>query len=238
LPPFYERKYTNNELEYKANDSNIERKIGIIIIIIQFILSVSIESIYLIVSWIKFHQFNFINILIAFLIPSLIINIQFTFLSLIAYQSCCVAVKLKEITDNFSTLNEFNRKFHEILNIHELVQKFDSFIYDQNMILLIVNTVNCISYSCLLYIEFNNSLEIAFGGFCESISIILILCLISDTIPRAFNKFIMKFELLEREYSDCNRNVCNNYYSIDYSLINRMYYMRDELCFTAFNLYK
>jgi len=222
--------------EYVRIEARIERRIGIIVLILQFVLAAIVELIFYIdrlsdITYLyTYFPWEYFKSFTTF-------NTQLLVFSLMAYQSCCVCVRLREITEKFTNLKELENNFCEILKIQDFIQIFDDFISHYSMFSIIVCTLTCISSFVLYYLDTNRSLILNLGDIIEALIILIILCLFSDIIPKYYDKFLIKLRKLETEYM-INRNVCNNYYSIDYSLINRMYYMRDELCFTAFNLYK
>ena len=214
-------------------DSKTERRIGFKILLFQILIPISTTASFLIINFFKngfkntldYHFYSMMFFLD---------NIHIALISLMAYQSFCVTENIRELTENFSSLTNFQHIFTEILEIQKSMKIFDHFFNDYTMYSLFIHSFICVSNFCTLYFEPMGKLEIAVGSILQSALIIISLCIMADRIPRSFTKFINKFEELELEHFKTNKMYTD--YNMIY--INRLYSIREELCFTAFNLYK
>ena len=95
------------------------------------------------------------------------------------------------------------------------------------------NSVESISLVSLTYHDKGRKLDYEVGGVILSVFVIFLICLYSNEIPESYGKFLGKFEDLELRNCDYHGKL-----NIDYGIVNRMYSMGDEMCLTAFDLYK
>ena len=97
------------------------------------------------------------------------------------------------------------------------------------------DSICIITYVNLLYFETIPKLDFFIGGMSEFLSLLFIICYFSNKPNHNYNELLDKFEKLElmNNKADSVDKVI-----IDSSIVNRMYSIRDNLCFTAFGLYK
>ena len=208
-----------------------ERKIGLTLIICQISVLLTIEAIFplttLIVQGVD--RFDLFENLIVFVTYTIVENFQATMLTLLAYQCCVIEEKLRELTENFTSLNQFTTISQQILKIQYSVKRFDLMTTQLTFFTLMVNSVNCVSNVALVYHDGLQIHDFVIGGIVECIFEIFIVCYLSNKMCFGMTKLMNKFEMLELGHPQ---------HFIDHCLIMRIYAMRDELCLSAMNLYE
>ena len=208
-----------------------ERKIGITLIICQIVVLLTIETIYTLTTLFVqgVDKFDILNNLAWFVIYTIVENFQATMLTLLAYLCCFIEEKLRELTENFTSQNQFPAISQQVLRIQYLVKQLDQMTTQFTFYTLMVNAINCVSNVSLLYHDGLRTHDYLIGGIVECICEIFIVCHVSNKICSAMTRLMNKFEMLELGLTQ---------HFIDHCLIMRFYAMRDDLCLSAMNLYK
>ena len=208
-----------------------ERKIGMTLIILQVVVLLIIEAIFPLTTLIVqgAHKFDIYHNLILFVTYTIVENFQATMLILLAYQCCVIEEKLRELTENFTSLNKFPAISEQILRIQYSVKQFDQLTTQFTFYTIMVNAVNCVSNVALLYHDGLRTHDYLIGGIVECIFELFIVCYLSNKMCFSMTKLMNKFEMLELGHPQ---------HFIDHCILMRFYAMRDELCLTAMNLYK
>ena len=109
------------------------------------------------------------------------------------------------------------------------MKSFDQMFNDYTFVLCVTNTFRFIVCVCALYFEVNTYVATKIRIGTESLMMILLVCQASGLLNRQYSKLLRKLERLE---------LCEPINRIDHTIINRLYYIKDDLCFTAWDLYK
>jgi hypothetical protein len=182
-------------LEFIADKS--EKKIGLFIALIQFLVSFSIHLfislLYADIFTKPFEPSNikvFVHNLILYFLS---LNSQTTIIALIAYQSYNVSNQLSHILNNFSHL--------KLENIYQLVNKTNSFIKKLDELISIfifsqitINTTICLSFLCMLAIDPKNNWLSNITSIIESLTLLISTCLTCDIISKSFKKLCDNLE--------------------------------------------
>ena len=115
------------------------------------------------------------------------------------------------------------------------MKKFNKFINQFIGMSITFDSICIITYVNLLYFETLHKLDFSIGGMCECLSLLFIICYFSNKPNHNYNELLDNFEKLELKNTKADSVEKVN---IDSSIVNRMYSIRDNLCFTAFGLYK
>ena len=204
-----------------------ERKIGMTLIICHIVVLLTIETIYtltLIVQGVD--KFDVWPNLAWFVVCTIVENFKATMLTLLAYLCCVIEEKLRELTENLTSQNQFPAISQQVLRIQYLVKRFDQMTIQFTFYTLMVNAINCLSNVSLLYHDGLRTHDYLIGGIVECICEIFIVCHVSNKICSAMTRLMNKFEMLELGHTQ---------YFIDHCLIMRFYAMRNDLCLSAMN---
>ena len=218
------------------NDLKIERWIGIKTLIIQIGLTCTIEIVFAALLHLLMGGIGSFNwaLICDMLTSTLIFNIKMSLIAIIIYQSYSIEAELKHITKNLISLKQFSCIFDQILQIQRTMKKFDQYINQFIVMSFTFNSISAITYINLLYFETWRKLNFSLGGIAECLSPIFIICYFSNKTSHNYNKLLDKFEELELKNT---KAYYRDKIAIDHSIVNRLYGIRDSLCFTAFNLY-
>ena len=213
-------------------DSKIEKKIGIKAIVIQLTLTLLLTLIFFLCS----RLFNDIQKNILFVFAYFIITIYNTsnylnLLSIMAYFCYLIQQRLSGLEDEFISLEQLPKIFKHLLVIQRHVKKLDQIYNKYIFILIIFYSFECISNLTILYFDRYNTMFCPIPAIFESLISIFLFCYLSDKIDKAYVSIINKYEQLQLKMHDTQLGQFN------YCLISRLYSLRDDLCFTAFNLY-
>jgi len=154
-------------------------------------------------------------------------------ISLIAYQSHIVSKKLRNISKDFSHSNLQN--IHQIVcKINNFIKKLDKLISLSIFIIISLNTTICVSYLCMFAIDPKKYSNISISSILESLTLLISTCLTCDIIPKNFKKFCDKLE------ESLSQKVFTNQsdYLNQYSLSTKINAIKQDIGFTAFNLFK
>ncbi len=223
----------NQALDYI--DYRTEKKIGFIIALAQFLICFFIELFISFIFYgfpIRSYSFDLKNFFKSTFIYYLIFNSQSIIISLIAYQSHIVSKKFSTISKDF---------LHSKQNIHQIVCKINGFINKLDeltslsiLIIISLNTTICISYLCMFAINPKKFSIISIASILESLTLLISTCLTCNIIPKNFKKFCDKFE-----ESICESTFTNQLdYLYQYSLVTKINAIKQDIGFTAFNLFK
>ena len=216
-------------------DTSIERRIAIKIIMVQLITCLLMELGYssgCVFSDSDACHLSYLKIVLDYMVTVFTKNIQFILLSLIAYQCYVIEQRFKEMTENFNCLSQIKCLSGKIFKISNLMRKFNSYIHLYLFTIFLFYFFVSINNITVFYFDHGKSMTSATVGTVEGFLLIFIICLTCDKIEKGYEIFLDKLETLHEQ------NFNRNEYSLDYSLINRLYLLRDDMCLTAFNLYK
>ena len=174
-----------------------------------------------------FESINFI------LSATLALHIDACLISLVLYQCCYVTQCLRENTENFKSLDNFKATFKKLLKIRNEQKSFNRIINKYIFFDLLYQSISIITHLFTLYYQKSGNIYILLLALFDDLIEIIVLCLSSDCMRKAYNRFLQRFEELEPGQLD--RAGLN---SIDDCLINRLYSMQDDMCFTALELYE
>ena len=219
-----------NDQDIRINNE-IERKIGLTLVISQFAFMFINQSIYLTLIAQGKDQINsfgelFLEEFVTYLIME---NFQLTMLNLVAYKCFVLEAKLCEITENFTTINQLRAISQEILRIQLSAKRFDHLITTVTFYNIMINAVNCVSNVALIYHDGLRRHNYLIGGIIECIVELFLVCYPSNRMYMAMTRLMNKLEMVELGHP---------HYSIDHCLIMRLYAIRDDLCLSALDLYK
>ncbi len=222
-------------LEFIADKS--EKKIGLFVALIQFLVSFTIHLFFSLLYtdiFIKsFEPFNikvFVHNLILFF---LLLNSQTTIIALIAYQSYTVSNQLSHILNNFSHL-KLETIYQFVSKINVFIKKLDQLISIFILSQITINTTICLSFLCMLAIDTKKFSFISISSIVESLTLLISTCLVCDIIPKSFKKFCDKLE------ESLSEKVCTNqmYYIYRQTLLTKINAIKQDIGFTAFDLFK
>ena len=109
------------------------------------------------------------------------------------------------------------------------MKTYDQLFNDHTFVLCATNSYRFIACVCALYFEVSVFMAIKVRMAAEAITMIMLTCYVSNVVHRQYSNLLGKIESLE---------LGRSLQVIDHLLINRMYSMKNDLCFTAFDLYK
>ena len=210
-----------------------EKRIGLFIALIQFCYACAFNLFH----FVTHYEFDKVQISIALHIQFtssffLLFNTQLTILSLIAYQSSIVSRKLAEMSKCLTINTNLKTSYLFISHLSHTIKRTDSLISVYNAIALAFNTLNCISFLCVIAVDIE-SIGIFVSALLESLSVLMILCLVSDMIPRTYSEFVFNLNKTFTEYSV--ENASNLMYIR--VILNHMNDIKHEMGFTAYNLF-
>jgi hypothetical protein len=216
-------------------DYRIEKKIGFIIALAQFLICFFIElfiSFFYYGFFIGSHSFDLKDFFQITFIYFIIFNSQSIIISLIAYQSHIVSKKLSIISKDFL---HSKQSIHQIVcKTNSLIIKFDELISLSVLIIISLNTTICISYLCMFAIDPKKFTFVSIASIIESLTLLISTCLVCDIIPKSFKKFCDKLE------ESLSEKVCTNqmYYIYRQTLLTKINAIKQDIGFTAFDLFK
>ena len=156
-------------------------------------------------------------------------NIEICLFSLIGYQSFTLKAKLEHIFNRFENLSNLSKIFKLLTLQKQDLCNFDKCINLYIGITILVRSF-CITISLfeIYFINFNESSQIVYQIF-ESFMPLSIIFYYSNLIQKSCRKLIDKLDKIETN----SPNICS-----DHCLVNRLDKIKDDMFFTAFNLYK
>ena len=175
---------------------------------------------------------SYCKLFVNYIIFMLNKNIHLILLSLLAYQCYVIEEKFHEMTLNFKNLIQFKKLSAQVFKITNLVKQCNTHF---NFYLLVTVTyyfVSSINNFTTLYHDRKLTILIDIPWVIEIFLMMFFLCFVSGKIENGYQNFLNKYELLHERHMNIN-NV-----DVNYSLINRLYCMKEDLCFTAFDLFK
>ena len=149
----------------------------------------------------------------------------------ILYKSLMVSQQLKTL----SQMKGMRIIFENICKIQESIKRFDSLIGFYNLLMLSVGTMLCISSVCMLAIVPDINAVSSASHLLIGFSMISVHCFICQLIPNSFNDFLNS---LKNRYKELNENKSDSEQQLNHIIMIRLNEMKDEMCFTAFNLFK
>ena len=219
--------------QHFRSDSKTERWIGIKTLIIQFGLSCIIEVLLfpLFRFFTKGYFFQDLYQLVHTIMYVFIFNTKISLIGLMVYQSYSIEAELKHLTESFTSLKQLTVTFELVLQLQRTMKMFNKFISQFIVLSITFNSICTITYINLLYFETFSKLDFSLGGIAECLSPLFIICYFSNKAIHNYHKLLDKFEDLELQ----NTKAGFNYkVIIDFSIVNKLYSIKDILCFTAF----
>ena len=215
-------------------DVKIERRISTKIIIVQLIVCLFGELGYSLAGFYMFgpNHLWYWHYLANYILRVFNKNIHFVLFSMIAYQCYVIEQRFNEITANFRSIDQFKTLSKEIFKIINLVKSFNKLINLYLFAVILFYFFVSINNFTVVYFDHGRSMLSSTVGTVETLIIMFIICITCDKLEKAYSNFLDKFEMLHEQNFDQAQ------YAIDYCMINRLYLLRDDICLTAFNLYK
>ena len=199
----------------------------IVLIIILFVTQICFSTLH--TKFLSNKSYSTFNIFFFCFHRFLTINIHFCLLSLIGFQCINQNAMIEQIGENFTMLNDLNNVFKLLTKQREKLFKFDKCTNIYLGISLIVHTFySTISLYIIYFIDINEKFNMIYQFF-VAITLLFLMCFYSNYVQNSCSNIIDKFQDIESS----SFNICT-----DHSLVNRLYSIRDDICFTAFNLYK
>ena len=152
-------------------------------------------------------------------------------ISIMAYFCYVTQQRLADLQNNFTSLQLLPNIFKELLVIQRNVKIFVQFYNKYLFLIIILYSFQCVSSLTILYFDRFKTMFGPISAVFESLSLIFIYCYLSDKVDKAYLTIINKYEQLQSKMSDSQLDQFNH------CLVSRLYSLRDDMCFTAFNLY-
>ena len=199
----------------------------IVLIIILFVTQICFSILH--TKFLSNKSYSTFNIFFFCFHRFLTINIHFCHLSLIGFQSINQNAIIEQIGENFSMLNDLNRIFQLLIKQRKNLLQFDKCTNIYLGISLIVHTFySMISLYIIYFIHINEKFNMIYQFF-VAITLLFLMCFYSNYVQNSCSNIIEKFQDIESP----SLNTCT-----DHCLVNRLYSIRDDICFTTFNMYK
>ena len=213
---------------------NIEFKIGIKVVVGQILITLLVQSLYPLCRIIfrGVNNYSIKNHTIRFIEYTFLENIHSTFISLMVYYCYYIEEYILKLEQNFTSLSQTKSIYHESIKIHNSVKSFSQYFKKVIFILIILSSMCCVTNATIFYFHLGNRLFYTLPAIFECLIRIFIFCIFSNKIESSYSKLLDKFEKLELVSTE------QKYSCLYHSFLNRMYSMRDDMCFTAFDLYK
>jgi hypothetical protein len=207
-------------------DSRSERRIGLSILFIQFILFLALELIMIILHLI--YSIETFNIFVNLVYFSIMINIS-SIIALIAYQSKIISIQIDKISKNFSP-KDLSKLYQFICKVKNFVKNFDSLISNVIFMLIFNSSVSCIAYLSLTAVESNKNSIRYIVCMSENILLLTTLCYSCDMVPKKIKEFSDKIEelMLDYVYTDVNQNL----------IIVQIDFLKQDIGFTGMGFFK
>ena len=213
-------------------DSKLEKKIGIKAIVIQFSLTILLTLLFFFCSGLfNDIQNNILFVFIYFVITIYNLSNYLNLLTIMAYFCYLVHQRLTDLQNEFSSLQQLPKIFKHLLVIQQHIKKLDQYYNKYIFILIIFYSFECISNLTILYFDRYTTMFCPIPAIFESLISIFMFCYLSDKIDKTYVSIINKYEQLQLKMHDTQLSQFNH------CLVSRLYSMRDDMCFTAFNLY-
>ena len=153
-------------------------------------------------------------------------------ISLMAYYCYAMEQKISEITNNFQYPTQIRYLIKEIVSIKNSLKRIDRELNKYLFIIIAQNCISCVANITIFYFDRGNKLGSSIAFIMNSLIIMATICYMSDKITKSYLRFLDKFESLELNSLE------NHQDNKDVLLIERLYAIENELCFTALNLYR
>ena len=223
-----------NEIEIIKANSKVERKTGLSLVVAKIIIFSFIISI-LVFFNLNYYKPNDIQgklyFSLIFTCYFLTMNTHCNILVLLFYKSILISKQIK----TYLKANELSLVFDILSRLHLLVKRLDSLIGLYNLFVLLINTIICISSLCMLAIAPGANPANNLWQMLSSFIMISMHCLVYDMIPKRMSQFLSD---LKDRFKELNENKSISEQQLNHIIIMRLNEMKDEMCFTAFNLFK
>jgi hypothetical protein len=215
------------------NELNLgEKRIAILIAIIQFISHLTGLIIFKLVLYIKIDLKPTISHLIAYSMQHLALLISLSsVIAIIAYESFIIRNYLRYIK-SISAPKLLPQVYHIIFEIKEHIEKLDDLFSPIIFLILMFGTIIEISSLCLLSTVTSKTYQFAVGIklFFDYFIILIAICYVCEIIPHSIEKFV---DDIEKKFG---LSIATNQSMLP--LINLFHYHKNDIGFTAFHLVK
>ena len=215
-------------------DATTEKRIVTKILILQFGLIILDNLSYALIMFFQNgpdHN-SYCKLFVNYMIFMLNKNTHLIFLSLLAYQCYVIEEKFREMTQNLKNLIQFKTLSAQVFKITNLVKQCNAHFNFYLLVTITYYFVSSINKFTTFYHDRKLTILIDIPWVIEIFLMMFFLCFVSGKIENGYQNFLNKYELLHERHMNIN-NV-----DVNYSLINRLYCMKEDLCFTAFDLFK
>ena len=213
-------------------DSKLEKNIAIKAIILHILVVLLVTLSFYLTLIIFFEIQNEIMNNVTYLTIMILISGNYVcFVSMIAYFCFVIQQKLADLQKEFISLTQLPNIFKQLFFIQSQVKKFDQFFNKYLFSMIFLYSFECVSSLTILYFDRFKTMPWPIPSIIESSLLIFIFCYLSDRIDKSFVNIITKLEDLQLEIHE------NSLAQFNHGLVNRLYLLRDDMCFTAFNLY-
>ena len=213
-------------------DENVEKRIGIKTIVMHITLTLLISQAFFFTE-ILFAGFEIdsFNIFMYRVMMIFITSSFFSLLSPMAYFCYVIEQKLADIVRGFTSLAQLSAIFKQIILVQSLVKKFNGFYNKYLCLMIMIFSFECVSSLTMLYFDRFSTTYNPIAAIFESLLQIFLFCHFSEKIDKSYARIINKFEQLQLEMGEINLA------RLDHSLVSRLYSLRQDMCFTASDLY-
>ena len=222
-----------NEKEVVKVSHKFERKIGLFLVIVRLLFVLTIFVVSFFIFGIRKESDLKITLLYIYftIVYFLSTNTLLTVLSLILYKSSIVCHQL----NGLSQMDQLSKVFLIVCRIRGSIRRFDSIIGFHNLLILSMNSLLCISNLCMLTIVPE---ETPLGsGLVVLLALVMVgaLCLVCDLIPQSFDHLMIE---LNNKFGEKIESKSSVEQLSDRLVLLQLNGLRDELCFTAFGLFR
>ena len=213
-------------------DSREEKKIGIKVFIMWVTLSLLVACLYFLCNAIHYGLQNSILLNCIYFLENIILAINYICLhSMMAYFCYAMQQKLADLQRKFTNLKQLPNLFRQLLVIQNYVKIFDQFYNNYLFFMIMLLFFTCVSNLTILYFDRFKTMPWSIVCIFETLSNIFLFCYLSNKINKSYIGIINKYEQLQLLMDD------TQLIQFKHSLVSRLYSLRDDMCFTAFNLY-
>ena len=214
-------------------DSDIEKRIAIKSIFIQVTVTLIVSLLFFLCSTIFYGVKDKILYNCALLLDLILIqNYFFILISMMAYFCYTIQQKIKDLEMEFISNSKLSKIFKQLLiiqtNVKKIRQLYNQFLF----IYFILLSFECLGSLTILYFDRLKTMPWPIAGIFSSLTQLFTCFYLSDRIDKSYVTLIDKYEQLQLLISERQLEQLNH------CMVRRLYSMRDDMCFTAINLYR
>jgi hypothetical protein len=216
----------SNRFDSKYNNNKIGKYITLIDIVINLLSSIvvyvaviSMRGVSVVIT-----PFNFIHIVVLMFQT---FN-KHSFITLIIFKNIIITNYLRQVKQN-TTLSKFPFIYKTIRDINSSVKEFDQLISLTSFMVIITNTLITFSSLCLLALNFKECYYYIIPTIIDSYVILIIICFVSEIIPKNISKLCDHLENLT------SNSLTTNQISLQYLQLIKSH--ENNICFTAMGLF-